>query len=119
MALELARQRWGSSGFVFSDRGLRSANFARENRLACDRAELTHVDFQGLRRTAGARWLELGIALHDVSRLLGHRDITTTMRWYAGISDAHLARCIEVVDAANEPAQEGKIVTLPSWRRRR
>ena len=66
------------SGFVFSDSGLCSANFALENRLACHWVELTQVDFQGLRRTAGARWLELGIALHDVSRLLGRSETTNT-----------------------------------------
>lgn len=104
-----AKDRWGDEQFLFSGERLAAPNFARETRRACERGKVTRTDFHGLRRSAGARWLELGIALHDVSRLLGHREITTTMRWYAGISDAHLARCIDVVDAARKAAPSNVI----------
>lgn len=100
-ALDEAKEMWGPDGFIFSEHLITSPNFARENRKACEKANVTKTDFHGLRRSAGARWLELGIPLHDVSKLLGHRDITTTMRWYAGISDAHLARCMDTVDDAD------------------
>lgn len=98
--LDEAREKWGSDGFLFSSAFIKSPNCARRTSEACRKAGVAEVDFHGLRRSAGARWLELGIALHDVSRLLGHQEISTTIRSYAGISDAHLATCMDRVDAA-------------------
>lgn len=100
--LDEAEARWGSDGWIFSgDSPLAAAgNLRRETVRACIRAGLPPVDFHGLRRSAGSRWLELGLSMHEVSRLLGHRSVTTTERWYAGTSDTHLAALIRRVDDA-------------------
>jgi integrase len=39
---------------------------------------VTDLEFRDLRHEAGARWLETGVPLHEVSYLLGHPDIQTT-----------------------------------------
>ncbi|MFZ4579569.1 MAG: hypothetical protein ACOYOB_14345, partial [Myxococcota bacterium] len=48
----------------------------------------------------GARWLEVGIPLFHVSRMLGHADVSTTARHYAGLADSTLATEIAKVNAA-------------------
>lgn len=110
--LEAARRTWGETGFIFASERLASPNFARENRLACDRAGLPRVDFHGLRRSAGARWLELGFELIEVSRLLGHRSITTTDKWYAGISTGRLASRFDLVDRLTQRDDQDNVVVL-------
>lgn len=99
--LELAEARWGGTGYIFSKDGLSSlTNFAAETREAVARANCTPTDFHGLRRSAGAMWLENGASLYEVSRLLGHQDPKITAKWYAGMSDRHLAETIGRVDDA-------------------
>lgn len=98
-ALKAAKARWGSSGFIFAADRLGDSNFAHRTRQACRKAKVTDVDFHGLRRSAGARWLELGFAMHEVSRLLGHQSITTTERWYAGVGERHLVKLFDRVEA--------------------
>ena len=71
------------------------------NVAACGKAGIApRVDFHGLRRSAGTRWLELGVLILEVSRLLGHQDVPTTARHYAGIAEAPLARVMDRSDAA-------------------
>ena len=93
-ALDAARERWGPTGHVFADGLIRSDNLASRTHAACQRAGVPECDFHGLRRAAGARWLEAGVSLLVVSRLLGHRDIRTTAAHYAGVADAELARAV-------------------------
>ena len=96
-----ARARWGDVGFIFSSDGLSAlGNLARETRAAVAASGCTHVDFHGLRRSAGAAWLEHGASLLEVSRLLGHSTVRVTERWYAGVSDRHLGDVMARVEAA-------------------
>ena len=99
--LEEAKALWPGRTLIFQDDGrpLRDPKWARDVARACERAELPAVDLHGLRRSAGARWLQAGIPLHEVSRLLGHQDVTTTMRWYGGIADATLATRIGMLNS--------------------
>lgn len=104
-ALDQARARWGGEGFIFSADGLSSlGNLAADTREAVARAGCTPTDFHGLRRSAGAMWLEHGASLFEVSRLLGHQDIKTTAKWYAGVSDRHLGEIIGRVEEARAAA---------------
>ncbi len=110
--LERAREVWGSEGYIFFDTKSPWPNLTRSTHRACLKAGVTNVDFHGLRRSAGARWLSEGIAIQDVSRLLGHQDVGTTMRHYAGISDSHLSSCIARIDgiaATRKDAREQHI----------
>ena len=81
---------------------------------ACKKAKVRQVDFHGLRRSCGARWLEAGVALFYVSRLLGHADVSTTAKHYAGLADSTLAAEIDKVNLANLAAADdkGKVVSL-------
>lgn len=109
--LERAAAKWGTTGFIFSASGLAATtNFPRETRAACAAARITSSDFHGLRRSAGAHWLECGVTLFEVSRLLGHRDITTTQRWYAALADSALVAAIAHVEQARGPAPERSAV---------
>lgn len=110
-----ARAMWPESRYLFSSDGLSAlGNLARETRRAVDLAGVTRVTFHGLRRSAGAHWIDCGLSLFEVSRLLGHRSITTTERWYAGISDSTLVGAISRVDAvrAHARAATGDVVPL-------
>jgi len=105
--LEDAKKRWpddrGGAGFIFSADGLSAlGNLAAETAEAVARASCTPTDFHGLRRSAGAMWLEHGASLFEVSRLLGHQDLKTTAKWYAGVSDRHLGEIIDRVQSARE-----------------
>ncbi len=86
-------------------------NLRRDNVKACTKAEVTVTDFHGLRRSCGARWLELGIPLLHVSRMLGHADVSTTARHYAGLADGTLATEIAKVNAA-AAAVKGKVIPI-------
>lgn len=75
-------------------------NLRRDTVKACKAAGVTTCDFHGLRRSCGARWLEVGVPLLSVSRMLGHADVSTTARHYAGLADSTLAADIARTDAA-------------------
>lgn len=110
-----ARAMWPSSRYLFcGDDGLSAlGNLARETRAAVERARVTRVTFHGLRRSAGAHWLDCGLSLYEVSRLLGHADIRTTQRWYADISDTTLVAAIAQVEARrrdHEAREESGVV---------
>lgn len=103
--LREARAMWGEEGLIFAHTPITATgNITRDVRLTCAKAKVTATDFHGLRRSAGAAWLESGASLHEVARLLGHRSVTTTERWYAGVADAHLAAVIGRVEEAREAA---------------
>ncbi len=88
--LEECRAKWGNTGLVFGKDDVSQGNLRRDNVRACVKAGLPAVDFHGLRRSCGARWLEVGIPILHVSRMLGHRDISTTAKHYAGVADSTL-----------------------------
>jgi integrase len=48
---------------------------------ACKRSGITGLRFHDLRHTAATRMIERGVNIAAVSRLLGHADIKTTMRY--------------------------------------
>lgn len=107
-----AKRIWGEGGRIFGPEGFKGDNMRDNTVTACKKAEVTVVDFHGLRRSSGARWIECGVPLLHVSRLLGHADVTTTARHYAGIADGTLAAEIERVELASggqrTPSPEGR-----------
>lgn len=110
--LARARKRWGP-GFIFSASGLATTNhFARATADAVKLAGVTATDFHGLRRSCGAHWLDCGLQMYEVSRLLGHADITTTQRWYAALSDSTLVAAIAHVEAARKSVAPVATVTV-------
>ena len=78
-------------------------------RTAVTRAGLSDLHFHDLRREAASRLLEGGLALHYVSKLLGHRNIATTSIYLSATSeDLHRAFC-----AVKNRQAEGKRPTAP------
>ncbi len=57
-------------------------NFTKPFRRISRRAEVKRCTFHDLRRTCITEWLEGGLQPHEVMRLAGHSDVTTTMRYY-------------------------------------
>lgn len=57
-------------------------------------ADLPGVQFRHLRSTAATRWASSGVAVQDAQRLLGHRDLKTTMKHYVRVQDADLRRAV-------------------------
>ncbi len=96
--LEAAKGIWGEGGRIFGPEGFKGDNLRDNTVTACGKAKVTVVDFHGLRRSCGAHWIACGVPLLHVSRLLGHADVTTTARHYAGIADGTLAAEIERVE---------------------
>jgi integrase len=100
--LDEARRLWGEGGRIFGPEGFKGDNLRDNTVTACKRAKITVVDFHGLRRSCGAHWISRGVPLLHVSRLLGHADVSTTARHYAGIADGTLAAEIDRVELADE-----------------
>jgi integrase len=104
--LDQAREKWGSAGTIFyKDVPTSLSNARTETTAACVKAGILKVDFHGLRRSCGARWLDLGIPVHEVARLLGHSDVATTIKSYGGIADETLVRKMDLVDLSR-PIQQ-------------
>ena len=100
--LEEAKGLWGNEGYMFSKGSFGKGNLRRDTVEACLKAKVRQVDFHGLRRSCGARWLECGVPLFYVSRMLGHADVSTTAKYYAGLADSTLAAEIDRVSKANK-----------------
>jgi integrase len=49
--------------------------------MACKRANIKGLRFHDLRHTAATRMIESGANIVAVSRILGHADLKTTMRY--------------------------------------
>jgi integrase len=98
--LREAKDRWGTSGYVLHDREKPpdTTNWCDDTHSACLKAGITNTDTHGLRRTAGSIWLEAGMDIFTVSRLLGHASVTTTEKSYAGLADGHLTAAMDLVD---------------------
>lgn len=111
--LEEARVQWPESTFIFHNGQVDEHNFRRDTVKACRAAKVTVCDFHGLRRSCGARWLEVGIPLFHVSRMLGHADVSTTARHYAGLADSTLAAEIQKINAAAKAAKDEKDNVVP------
>ena len=50
-------------------------------KAACKRAGLKNLRFHDLRHTAATRMVESGVNIVSISKILGHSDIKTTMRY--------------------------------------
>jgi site-specific recombinase XerD len=76
---------------------------------AAKRASIGHISLHTLRHTFASHLVMAGVDLATVQKLLGHKDIKTTMR-YAHLSPDHLKAAVEKIDwhksGTNAPDQE-------------
>jgi integrase len=77
-------------------------NFKNAFNSACRRAKIEGLRFHDLRHTAATRWIQSGIPIATVSRLLGHADLQTTMR-YVNPTPQMLADVLSIFDS-HQPA---------------
>lgn len=71
----------GGSGYVFTFEGKPIRDVRRAFERACRRASIYGFRFHDLRHTAATRMIEAGVSIVAVSRVLGHAEIRTTMRY--------------------------------------
>ncbi len=62
-------------------------------------AGITGASFKTLRHTAASLMVQAGVPLLDVSKILGHSSIQTTMI-YAHLAPDHLSKATAALDAA-------------------
>lgn len=86
-----------------------TSDFKQAWRNACRDAGITGLRFHDLRRTAATRLHREGMSIGEVSRLLGHKQITTTFR-YIGVDQDMTDRAAEFFDRINERAQRAAVV---------
>jgi integrase len=60
----------------------------------CDRAKITNFTWHDLRHTFASRLVMAGRSLREIAELMGHSEITTTMR-YAHLAPQYLADAVE------------------------
>jgi len=64
---------------------------------ACKRAGIRDFHFHDLRHTFASQLVMAGIDITTVSRLLGHKDLTMTLR-YSHLSPQHMTKAVDVLD---------------------
>lgn len=100
------RSASSKSKYVFTSRDGGPRNHSTiAIKKAIKRANLEDVSIHTLRHTAASRWIQHGLSLFEVSQMLGHSDIKTTMRY------AHLEQTdtsLKARDVLNKIHEEEK-----------
>ncbi|MGE0367319.1 MAG: site-specific integrase [Candidatus Dadabacteria bacterium] len=82
ITLTQSRLKSGNGDYVFVDaRGDNIKTVRTAFEAACRRAGLGGLRFHDLRHTAATRMVESGANIVAISKILGHSDIKTTMRY--------------------------------------
>jgi len=79
--LELRLKSAGNEYVFLNDKGNRLKEIKNGYNSACRRAGIDGLRFHDLRHTAATRMIESGANIVAVSKILGHSDIKTTMRY--------------------------------------
>lgn len=95
---EVRRENQLKSPHVFADsQGRRFYEVKRSFATACRKAGIEDFRFHDLRHTFASHLVMRGVSLKAVQELLGHADLTMTMR-YAHLSKAHLQEAVATLN---------------------
>ena len=97
-----AGQPFGPDAYVFGDpigRRVRSVRAAWKT--ACQKARLRDFQLRDLRHEAGSRFDEAGVPTNYVSKMLGHRSLSTTSR-YLNITRRGLHLAMQKLEQSRE-----------------
>lgn len=73
-----------ADAYVFGDEvGGRRLSVKTAWNAACERAKIADLHFHDLRREAASRWMDAGVGLASIQRLLGHHNISQTSTYLA------------------------------------
>jgi len=90
-----------SEGAVFRTRtGTPHRSMRTTFTSALKRAEIENFTFHDLRHTFASRLAMGGVDLPTVKELMGHKDITMSLR-YSHLSDGHKQRAVEILVPTN------------------
>jgi len=82
--LDPAGEEHPATAYVFGNEiGQRVGDIKTAWKAACRRAKIVDLHFHDLRREAGSRWLEGGVALHTIKDWLGHTSVAQTSTYLA------------------------------------
>lgn len=98
MTLKAVRMNERIEGFVFcSQKGTPYRSFRSAFEQAVCKAGLEDFTFHDLRHTFASRLVMAGVDLPTVKELMGHKDITMTLR-YTHLSSGHKQRAVRVLE---------------------
>lgn len=109
LLMEKRKVRHISNYFFPSQAGtkIHASKITRAFVKARKKAGIENFRFHDLRHTFATRLAQAGVDLYKISKLLGHRDITTTQR-YAHHYPESLRSSVEVLDSATILLQSGE-----------
>jgi integrase len=101
--LKIVLQHVGSP-YVFNnpDTGTRYQDVKRSFATACRVAGLIDFNFHDLRHTFASHLVMNGVDLTTVSRLMGHKSLTMTLR-YSHLAPNHLQKAVDVLTWTEQP----------------
>jgi len=101
MTLETLKDIKQASEFVFFNPETKTCikDVKTAFKTACKKADIKNFRFHDLRHTAATKMIEAGIDLVTVSKILGHSNISMTMR-YAHPTPENMQRAVEVLAEA-------------------
>lgn len=99
---DMLNKRYKSHGFVFIRHGTHFSQHYSCKKLyqACRKAGVRKIGWHKLRHTFASHLAQNGVAIQAIKELLGHSDITTTMR-YAHLSPSALRAAMNVLEPKN------------------
>lgn len=109
---EALQQGVTSLDFVFHRDGKPLGDFKRSFNSACQRAGLKGVTFHTLRHTFASGLVARGVSLLTVKDLLGHADLSTTLR-YSHLAPDALKAAVNEIEKYQFPEQDERLASLP------
>lgn len=98
------------SGYVFRDENgdmIDADKLKKEFKKAVKESGIAHFRFHDIRHTFATRLVQAGVDLYKVSKLLGHKDISTTQR-YAHHYPESLRDGVEILDNMSNTLGRGE-----------